>query len=206
MMSLRINGQLLITGAIGVVLAGILVFIFPGPDGLSGPSSIPTDVVSILSGIALILGLPVLYRTQAKRIGAAGRIGALLLGCFTFVNFIFTSGVEFLDVAFPGSVPHDRPHGPPTFVIIAGVIGVLALLAGGLIAGIATLRARVLPVGVGWLILLGTVASVLSFALPLDALPSQIVTSVGFTILMIPFAWAGALITAQPDPALAAQS
>ncbi len=40
-MSLRLNGQLLLVGAIGAILASLLIFLIPGPDGLGGPGVRP---------------------------------------------------------------------------------------------------------------------------------------------------------------------
>ncbi len=40
-MSVCLQGQLLLVGAIGAVLSSLLIFLIPGPDGLGGPGSIP---------------------------------------------------------------------------------------------------------------------------------------------------------------------
>jgi len=77
-MSLRLQGQVLLVGAIGAILASLFIFLIPGPDGLSGPGSIPTNVDFVLSGLFLLVGLPALYRAQAKQIGRWGLADVVL--------------------------------------------------------------------------------------------------------------------------------
>src|SRR5260370_21256022 len=105
-MSVRLQGQLLLVGAIGAILASLLIFLLPGPDGLGGPGSIPTNVVFVISGVFLLVGLPALYRAQAKQIVRWGLAGVVLLCIATVPLFLFLSGVHILDLTFPSSIPH----------------------------------------------------------------------------------------------------
>jgi len=52
-MSVRLHGQFLLAGAIGAILASLLIFLIPGPDGFGGPGSIPTNVGFVISGLFL---------------------------------------------------------------------------------------------------------------------------------------------------------
>src|SRR6266571_6117828 len=102
-MSLRLNGQFLLAGAIGAILASLLIFLIPGPDGFGGPGSIPTNVVFVISGVFLLVGLPALYRVQAKQIGVLGLVGVALLWVATVLLLLVLSFVQILDLTVPGS-------------------------------------------------------------------------------------------------------
>src|SRR5258708_39028654 len=117
-MSVRLQGQLLLVGAIGAVLSSLLIFLIPGPDGLGGPGSIPTNVVFVISGLFLLVGLPALYRAQAKQVGALGLVGVALLWVATISLFLILSGVQILDLTAPVSIPHPGGEGPPPLTII----------------------------------------------------------------------------------------
>src|SRR2546426_456605 len=156
-MSLRLQGQLLLVGAIGAILASLLIFLIPGPDGTGGPGSIPTNVVFVLSGLILLVGLPALYRAQAKQIGRWGLAGVVLLWIATVLLLLVLSGVPILDVVVPGSIPHPGGEGPPPLAIIPMILGVLLTLIGGVIVGITTIRAHVFTAAIGWIILVSPV-------------------------------------------------
>ena len=203
-MSLRTTGQFLLAGALGLTFANIIELIVPGPDGLTGPGSIPADVVAVVSGIVAIVGLPALYRIQASRTGLAGRLGVVLLCLATFCGIVVSNGVQFLDVAAPGSVPHDRPDGPPTFLIIIVAIGILSYVVGGLAVGIVSLRARVLPAGLGWLLIAAVVLVVLSnVLLPPNTAANEIGKISVTSVMFVAWAWAGTCTLAQQPVAVA---
>src|SRR5260370_7958908 len=105
-MSVRLQGQLLLVGAIGAVLSSLLIFLIPGPDGLGGPGSIPTNVVFVISGLFLLVGLPALYRAQAKQIGILGLAGVVLLSVPPTLLLLVLTCVQILVVALPASFPH----------------------------------------------------------------------------------------------------
>src|SRR5260370_10270072 len=117
-MSVRLQGQLLLVGAIGAILASLLIFLLPGPDGLGGPGSIATNVVFVISGVFLLVGLPALYRAQAKQIGILGLVGVALLWVAAVLLFLVLSFVQILDVAVPSSIPHPGGEVPPPLAII----------------------------------------------------------------------------------------
>src|SRR5260370_15132179 len=152
-MSVRLQGLLLLVGGIGAVLSSLLIFLIPGPDGLGGPGSIPTNVVFVISGLLLLVGLPALYRAQAKQIGILGLVGVVLLWVATIFLFLVLSGVQILDVAVPGSIPHPGGEGPPPLAIIPMILGVLLTVIGGVIVGITTIRAHVFTAAICWLII-----------------------------------------------------
>ena len=197
-MSIRLNGQFLLAGAIGAILSSLLIFLLPGPDGLGGPGFIPTNVVFVISGLLLLVGLPALYRAQAKQIGILGLVGVVLLWVATIFLFLVLSGVQILDVAVPGSIPHPGGEGPPPLAIIPMILGMLLTLIGGLIVGITTIRAHVFTAAIGWIIIVSPVLLLLTA--PLSGLPGVILTSVCLAIFYAGLAWAGATLSFRGNP------
>jgi hypothetical protein len=195
-MSLRLNGQFLLAGAIGAILSSLLIFLIPGPDGLGGPGSIPTNVVFVLSGLFLLVGLPALYRSQAKQIGRLGLVGVALLCVATVLLLLVLSGVQILDVAVPGSIPHPGGEGPPPLAIIPMILGVVLTLIGGVIVGITTIRAHVFAAAIGWVILISPVLLLLT-ALAGNGLLGVILTSACLALFYAGLAWVGATLSFQ---------
>jgi len=192
-MSVRLQGQLLLVGAIGAALSSLLIFLIPGPLGPGGPGSIPTNVVFVISGLFLLAGLPALYRAQAKQIGRWGLAGVVLLWVATVLLLFVLSGVQILDVAVPGSIPHPGGEGPPPLAIIPMILGVVLTLIGGVIVGITTIRAHVFAAAVGWIILVSPVLLLLTA--PLSGLLSVILTSTCLALFYAGLAWAGATLS-----------
>ncbi len=194
-MSLRLNGQFLLAGAIGAILWELLIFLIPGPDGVTGPGSIPTNVVAVLSGLLLLIGLPALYRAQAKQIGRWGLVGVVLLWVATVLVLLVLSGVQILDVAAPGSIPHPGGEGPPPLAIIPMILGGMLTLIGGVIVGIMTVRAHVFAAVVGWLIIIGAVLLLPTVAVGGNSLLSNILINSEYALFCAGLAWAGATLS-----------
>lgn len=191
-MSVRLNGQFLLAGAIGTILSSLLIFLIPGPYGLTGPGSIPTNVVAFLSGLLLLAGLPALYRAQAKQIGRVGLIGVVLLWIAIVATLVLYS-VEILGVAMPGSIPHPGGEGPPPLAIIPAIVGRVLILIGGVIVGITTIRAHVFPAAAGWILIVSPMLLLLT--VPLSGLPGVILTNICLALFFAGLAWAGASLS-----------
>ncbi len=204
-MSLRLNGQLLLAGAIGAILASLLIFLIPGPDGLGGPGSIPTNVVFVVSGLFLLVGLPALYRVQAKQMGVLGLVGVVLLWVATVLLLLVLSGVQILDLTVPGSIPHPGGEGPPPLAIIPMILGVLLTLIGGVIMGITTIRAHVIAAAIGWILIVSPVLLLLT-ALAGNGLLGIILTSACFGLFYAGLAWAGATLSFRGNPTQVSES
>ena len=203
-MSLRLNGQFLLVGAIGAILASVLIFLLPGPDGLGGPGSIPTNVVFVISGVFLLVGLPALYRAQAKQIGVLGLVGVVLLLVAAVLLFLVLSFVQILDVAVPGSIPHPGGEGPPPLAIIPLILGVVLTVIGGVMVGITTIRAHVLAAAIGWIIFVSPV--LLLLRVPLGGLLGVILTSTCLALFYAGLAWAGATLSFRGNPTQVSES
>jgi len=204
-MSVRLQGQLLLAGAIGAILASLLIFLIPGPDGIGGPGSIPTNVVFILSGLFLLVGLPALYRAQAKQMGILGLVGVALLWVATIFLFLVLSFVQILDLTIPGSIPHPGGDGPPPLAIIPMILGVVLTLIGGVIVGITIIRAHVLAAAIGWILIVSPVLLLLT-ALAGNGLLGVILTSACLGLFYAGLVWAGAALSFRGNPTQVLQS
>ena len=203
-MSLRLNGYFLLVGAIGAILASLLIFLLPGPDGLGGPGSIPTNVVFVISGLFLLVGLPALYRAQAKQMGILGLVGVVLLWVATIFLFLVLSGVQILDLTVPGSIPHPGGEGPPPLAIIPMILGVVLTLIGGVIVGITTIRAHIFATAIGWILIVSPILLLLTA--PLSGILSEILTSTCLALFYAGLAWAGATLSFQVKPTQVSES
>jgi hypothetical protein len=194
-MSVRLHSQFLLTGAIGAILYLLLIFLMPGPDGLTGPGSIPTNVVAVLSGLLLLAGLPALYRAQAKQISMLGLVGVVLLWVGMVLFLLVLSGVQILDVAVPGSIPHPGGDGPPPLALISAILGGVLIVIGGAIVGIMTIRAHVFVAAIGWIILISSVLLLLTG--PVGGGLGIMLKDSATALLFAGLAWAGATLSFQ---------
>lgn len=198
-MSIRLQSQFLLVGAIGTILSFLLIFLIPGPDGLSGPESIPTNVVFVISGLLLLVGLPALYRAQAKQIGILGLVGVVLLWVGMVLVLLVLSGVQILDIAVPGSIPHPGGDGPPPLALIPAIVGQILILIGGAIVGITTIRAHVLAAAIGWVILISSVLLLLAAPLNNTGVLGMIIAESARALVFVSLAWAGATLSFRGD-------
>src|SRR5260370_4497339 len=153
-MSIRLQGQLLLAGAIGAILASVLIFLLPGPEGPTDIGSIPTNVVAVLSGLLLLAGLPALYRAQARQVGTLGLVGVVLLWIAAVSLLLVLTSIQILGLTAPDVIPHPGGEGPPPAAIISIVLGAGLILIGGVIVGITMMRAQVFRASIGWMILI----------------------------------------------------
>jgi len=157
-----------------------------------------------MSGVLLLIGLPALYRTQAKQIRLLGLIGVVLLWVATICLFFVLSAVKILGVAVPGLIPHPGGEGPPLLAIISMILGVVLTLIGGVIVGITTIRAHIFAAAIGWIIIVSPVLLLLTG--PLSGLLGVILTSVCFGLFYAGLAWAGATLSFRGSPTQVSQS
>jgi hypothetical protein len=203
-MSVRLHGQFLLAGAIGAILSLLLIFLVPGPEGITGPGSIPTNMVAVLSGLLLLAGLPALYRAQAKQIGILGLVGVVFLWVGMILFLLVLSGVQILDVAVPGSIPHSGGDGPPPLAIIPALLAGVLIVIGGAIAGITTIRAHVFPAAMGWIIIISSVLLLLTG--PVGGSLGIILKDSAVALLFAGLAWAGAILSFRGNPTQVSES
>lgn len=118
---LRLSGWFLLFGG---VLMAMTVFHLP-------ISPIVTALINLLGGVLLLLGLPALYRRQAKQVGWVGLVGLVIIWLDILIFPVLAGGIAGLVPAF--KVPD-----------VLFIIGPLTII-GTLLFGIMTMRAHVFP-------------------------------------------------------------
>ena len=187
-----------------VALAGLsyaLVGVFHPPNLDSAVTTTPwllVHVLAIAMSVFGLLGLAGLYARQAEKAGWLGLAGYLLLSLwlllilgFTFVEvFILpalaTAAPDFVAgwMAMLNGTESSADLGSLSTVwLIAGPSYIL----GGLLFGIATFRAGILPRWAGVLLAVGTVMGPLAAFLPLELQP-KVAVPVGLALIWLGYA------------------
>jgi hypothetical protein len=202
---IRLAGLSALIGGLCYVLVGV----FHPPNV---PASVTTTrwqtvhVIACAMSFFGLLGLAGIYARQAVKSGWLGLIGFVLLS-FWFVIIMGFSFVEAFILPHPGTVTPafivgwmGMFNGDPSPVNLGALPTVWTLTAplyilGGLLFGIATYRARILPRGAAVLLVIGTVLAPVAKLLSLAAQP-KIAIPTGLAL-----AWLGyALMTERPMP------
>ena len=178
---LRLAGLSALISGLCYVLVGI---IHPAnvPASVSSASWGAVHVVACAMSFFGVLGLAGIYARQASKAGWLGLVGYVLLTFwmvlimgFSFVEAFVLPQIASVTPAFVDGWMKLFNGG--TSDISMGALSVLwtisapAYILGGLLFGIATFRARVLPRGAAVLLALGTVLAPLAVMLPLSAQP-----------------------------------
>jgi hypothetical protein len=159
----RFSGVALIIGG-GLAIIGQLLLITADP----GTSLwIPGTWLALAGTLVVILGLPGLYFKQIDRAGLLGMIGFVL----SFVGFLFLVGVQTFDAfvsptlaagAATKSLADESAFLPLfAFELFCGLL----LIIGPILFGIATIRAGVLQRWAAIILIVGSVASIVTVAL-----------------------------------------
>jgi len=202
---IRLAGLSALIGGVCYVLVGV----FHPPNVPASVFSTRWETVHVIAcamSFFALLGLAGIYARQAVKAGWLGLIGFVLLS-FWFVLIMGFSFVEAFILPHPGTVTPafivgwmGMFNGDPSPVNLGALPTVWTLsgpvyILGGLLFGIATYRARILPRGAAVLLALGTVLAPLAKALSLSAVP-KIAIPVGLAL-----AWLGyALMAEQRTP------
>lgn len=191
---IRWSGPAAIVAGLSYALVGILHL----PNVVAAVTTMPWMVVHVLAmatSIFGLFGLAGLYARQAEKSGWLGLVGyillslwlALILG-FTFVEvFILpalaTAAPTFVAGwlgMFNGTASEIGLGSLPTLWLLTGPIYIL----GGILFGIATFRARILPRWAGVLLAIGTAMGPLAALLPLDLQP-KVAVPVGVALIWL---------------------
>lgn len=190
----RTSGLALLVGAllgvIGNVLSSVL---FPDPSQYLQyltPLFVIVTLVSFIGSLLFLLGLPAIAVRQAPRAGWLGFVGFILtfIGGLLFTSFSVVGLLIFpwLAQVAPKLIAGNGP--PPPFFVFFLVAGVL-FAVGGVLLGIATMRAGVFPRWAGLLIIIGAVLNLVSF--PLSGLIGNIVGTASFILFALGLGWIG---------------
>ena len=192
----RASGLALLLGALLFIIGNVLsTVLFSGNSTASQLSSAPFVTVSILSFIGsalLLLGLPGVVVRQTVRAGWLGLIGFVLIafGGLLFTGFSVVSFLilPWLAVNAPNLAAGNGPPASFAYFLVAGVL----LAVGGVLLGIATMRARVFPMWAGLLIIVGSVLNLVDF--PLNGAISSIVSVVSTVLFALGLGWLGYML------------
>jgi hypothetical protein len=197
----RASGLALLLGSVLAIIGAILIFVFP-----SGTLALVLTGVAV-SGVALVaLGTPGIAARQASRAGWLGFAGFLLLS-LSWLLLVGFMAMLSLTIA-PWLVVHAPQVGAQLFSTNAALsvyvnMHLVLLVLGGVLLGIATMRAGVFSRWAGLLLIVGAVLSPAGFVI-------GIVGEVGTVLVFLGLGWMGyALLTAQgeaeavPQPVLA---
>jgi len=180
----RLSGISLCVGSL-LVIIGIIPGLFSGNDQTSA-IAVSGSLVRLIGAMLVALGLPGVYARQAKRSGILGLIGYICTFFWILMAMAFEPIIAFvlpfLAVKAPAVVHGSLPPGLFLFLIVDG----LMLLVGGILLGIATLRAGISPRLVGLVLIVGALFNfVTNFLLPPIADVGTVIVLVGLIWLAV---------------------
>ena len=153
----RLGGLSLLVGGI-IVIAGIVPPFFLGSDQTSAASA-ASALARLIGAMLVVLGLPGVYAGESLRFGKSGLIGFIATSLFFLMALatepIFAFVFPYLATKAP-AVIHGGP--PPALFIFFIIDGVLELV-GGVLLGIAALRAGRALRWPGGVLILGALVS-----------------------------------------------
>lgn len=122
--------------------------------------------IGLIGSVFLLLGLPGMYVRQAGRAGILGLLGFLFVWYVTLFQGVMT---PFANVTvIPGLLTHQVTLSyaitPPSTWAPFFIVSMVGQVLGVLLLAIATLRARVFPRWIGWLLVATLVVGVVSLA------------------------------------------
>ncbi len=189
----RASGLALLLGALLGIIGTILnTFLFPGrgnPTQYTSALYVSVTLLSFIGSLLLVLGLPGMCVRQATRAGWLGLIGFVLtiVGGILFTSL---SGVTFLVLPWLAvNAPQLAAGNGPPAIFVYVLVASLLFAVGGVLLGIATMRAEVLPRWAGLLILVGAVLNLVDF--PLSGIIGGIVGLVAFVLFALGLGWIG---------------
>ncbi len=159
----RFSGvALLIGGVLAIIGQLLLITADPGT-----PLWIPGSWLALAGTLLVILGLPGLYFKQIDRAGLLGMIGFVV----SFVGFLFLVGIQTFDAFVSPALAANAAT--KSMADTEGILPLLAfellcgllLIVGPLLFGIATIRAGVLQRWAAIILIVGSVASLITVAL-----------------------------------------
>lgn len=191
----RLSALALIVASALIVLGVIPTFTIGDDSGSSFAAT--TALLRVLGSILFVVGLPGLYLRQAERTGLLGLLGFVLTSFYVLIlgvagDTINAFVIPFIAVQAPALMKGSFPSSLETFF----TIGQFMALLGGILFGIATLRAAILSRWASILLLVGTVLSFTgNFLLPL-------IGTVGVILFCVSFIWLSIGVWSYRQPAV----
>ena len=205
------TSQLIRLAGLSALLAGtcyVLVGIFHPPNIPSSVTSTRWEIVHVLACAMCffgVLGLAGLYARQATKSGWLGLIGFVVFSLW----LVLIMGFSFVEAfILPKIATHDPAFVAGWMRMLTGSAGGMNLgslatlwtltapiyILGGVLFGIATFRAGILPRGAGVLLAVGTALAPVAALLP-NASQPKIAVPVGVAL-----AWLGYALWSEPRP------
>ena len=156
--SYRLSGIALILGSVLSIIYYVSeVFINgPFPEALAGPVAVIGSLIGFIGSVFVLLGLPGMYARQAKPAGILGLLGFLFVWyviLFQGVLIPFTSVTIVPMLVTNPATQHLLAAGPLASFTPFSIPSEVGQVLGILLLAIATLRARVFPRWIPWLLI-----------------------------------------------------
>jgi hypothetical protein len=165
--SYRLSGVALILGSVLTIIYQVSQAFISGPfpEALASPVAVIGSLIGFIGAVFVLLGLPGVYTRQAQQAGILGLLGFLLVW---YVILFHSVMIPFTSVTF---VPALVAHPATRSLVTEGSFGfgaffipsLVGQVLGVLLLAIATLRARVFPRWIAWLLIATLVLGLASF-------------------------------------------
>ena len=165
--SYRLSGIALIIGSLLSIIYYLTQTLLNGNDlaTLTSPLSLISSIIGIIGSILVLLGLPGMYTRQAGRAGMLGLLGFLFIWYVTLFQGVlipFTT-VTFIPLLAAHLLSAQFAITPPSTWTAFSLVSMVGEVLGILLLAIATLRARVFPRWIGWLLIATLVVGFVNF-------------------------------------------
>jgi hypothetical protein len=183
--SYRLSGAALILGSVlGIIYYVSEAFISgPFPEALAGPVAVIGSLIGFIGSVLVLLGLPGMYTRQAKPTGILGLLGFLLVWyviLFQGVLIPFTSVTIVPVIVTDPAARHLLAAGPLASFDPFNYVSMVGQTVGILLLAIATLRARVFPRWIAWLLIATLVLNAASFVPFFPGALGNVATIIGY--------------------------
>jgi hypothetical protein len=181
--SYRLSGVALILGSVLAIIYSVSEAFINGPfpQALAGPVAVSGSLIGFIGSVLVLLGWPAVYMRQAKPAGILGFLGFLLVWyviLFQGVLIPFTSVTIVPTLVSDPATRHLLAAGPLASFTPFSTPSIVGQTLGILLLAIATLRARVFPRWIAWLLIATSVLSAASlvpfFPDPLGNMSTQL--------------------------------
>lgn len=167
--SYRLSGIALIVGSVLTAIYYISNAFINGNDltQLAGPVAVYGSLIGFIGSVLVLLGLPGMYVRQAQRAGILGLLGFLFVWYVTLLQGVV---VPFTSVTIVPTLVNN----PATRSLLANqgsgfsfgpffLVSLVGQTVGILLLAIATLRAKIFPRWIAWLLIATLVLGVVTF-------------------------------------------
>ena len=183
--SYRLSGAALILGSVlGIIYYVSEAFIGgPFPEALAGPLAVIGSLIGFIGSMLVLLGLPGVYTRQAKPAGILGFLGFLLVWyviLFQGVLIPFTSVTVVPVIVTDPAARHLLSAGPLASFDPFNYASMVGETVGILLLAVATLRARVFPRWIVWLLIATLILNAASFVPFFPGALGNVATIIGY--------------------------